>query len=71
MTWVARRPSTLNRGPAATRARKPSAITATSHSQPVASVSAAEAATPAATTRAAFSLTGFGKLKAAVLTGSA
>ena len=61
MTRVANWPSTLSFGPVSTRARKPSASTAISPCQPVIKVSDASSATPAATVRAAFSLTGLGK----------
>ena len=62
-TFVAICPSGLHRGPANTRSKKPSATTTSNQCHPVTSVTTACIATPAATTRAAFSLTGFGKLK--------
>ncbi len=67
MTRVASWPSGLNVGPVATRARNPSAITTVSHSHPLPtpiespSVTRESTTTPAATDRAASSLTGFGK----------
>ena len=60
ITLVASKPSGLNLGPAITRSRNPSARTTKSHCQPLASWTIESTATPAATTRAAFSFTGFG-----------
>ena len=60
ITRVANCPSGLNFGPAMTRRRKPIASTTIIHSARVARVIAASAATNPATTRAAFSFTGFG-----------
>ena len=50
----------LSHGPVSTRARKPSAITSSSQSQPVSRMSTHSSATPPATARAAFSFTGLG-----------
>ena len=60
-TRVASCPSGLNVGPLSARARKPTASGTSNQCQPVMSVTSARIATPPATTRAAFSLTGLGK----------
>ncbi len=58
----AKRPSGLKRGPAATLARNPYSITSTSGWNPDTTVASASSTTPAATERAAYSLTGLGKV---------
>jgi len=60
-TRCANQPSGLSFGPVSTRATNPYAIGTSSQYQPVARTSAQDAATTAATVRAAFSFTGFGK----------
>src|SRR5690606_34046926 len=63
MTCDASRPSGLKRGPPSTRSRKPTARSAVSQCHPVSTMTAPAAATTAATTRAARSLTTEGKAK--------
>ena len=57
--WASQ-PTGLSFGPVSTRAQKPYASGTSSHSQPVARITTAVVSTTPATTRAAFSFTGFG-----------
>ena len=66
-TCVASRPSGLNVGPAATRATKPYASGPSTQVQPRMRTSSVITTTPAATTRAATSFTGFGKRKSRLI----
>src|SRR5690606_9127646 len=63
MTCAASRPSGLSCGPAITRSRKPTAMSAVSQCHPVTRTVAPSTATIVATTRAARSLTTAGKVK--------